>query len=116
MAPESSGGVIWPSRTRCGQRPRLDGDLAQSLAVGVEDGRHDERVTRRNRDADVDPRVELEATVAVGAVRPRMLAQSQRAGLDHHVVERGDDVALASPLLHQARPATARLMSTSAAR
>ena len=50
------------------ERPRLGGDLAQALLVGVEDGRHDQRFGGGDCDADVDPRVELEAAVAVGAV------------------------------------------------
>ena len=103
VPPESSGGVIVPSRTRCGQRPRLGRDLPQALAVGVEDGRHDERVLGGHRDADVDPRVELEAAVAVGAVGARVLAQRERAGLDDHVVEGGHDVALLRRRL-EARP------------
>ena len=87
--------MICPSRTLLRQRPRLGGDLPQALAVGVEDGGDDERVLGGDRDPDVDPRVELEAPVPVGAVGPRVLPQRQRTGLDHHVVERGHDVALA---------------------
>ena len=77
VPPESSGGVIEPSRTRAGERPRLGRDLAQALAVGVEDGRHDQRVLRGDRDADVDPRIQLDLPVAVGAVGARELAQSR---------------------------------------
>ena len=41
-----------------------------------------------DRDADVDPLVEREGLVDVGAVGPRKLAQRQRRRLDHEVVER----------------------------
>ena len=64
-----------------GQRPRLVADLPEALAVGVEDRRDDERVAGGDGDADVDPRVELEAAVAVGTVRARVLAQGQAARL-----------------------------------
>ena len=105
VAPESSGGVIEPSRTFSASARDSLRDLPEALAVGVEDGRDDERVPGGDRDPDVDPRVELEAAVAVGAVGARVLAQGQRAGLDDHVVEGGDDVALgaASSLTRAAR-------------
>ena len=84
---ESSGGVILPVAHALGQAPRLGGDRAEALRVGVEDGRDDERVLARDRDADVDARVELELAVAVGAVGAREVAQGERGGLDHEVVE-----------------------------
>ncbi len=71
-----------------GDRARLAGDLADRLGVGVEHGRHHERVLAGDRDADVDARVELELAVAVGAVGAREVAQRERARLDHEVVER----------------------------
>ena len=104
VPPESSGGVIDPSRTRGGERLGLRRDLAQALEVGVEDRRHDERVLRRDRDPDVDPRVELDPAVAVGAVGARVLAQRERAGLDHHVVEGRDDLPLGGQLLQPLAP------------
>ena len=60
-----------------GQRARLARDLAERLAVGVEDRRHDERVLAGDGDADVDARVELELAVAVGAVGARELASAR---------------------------------------
>src|SRR6478735_8344520 len=60
VAPESSGGVICPPRTRCAS----------------------------HRHPDIDPRVELEPPIPIGPICPRVLAQRQRTGLDHHVVER----------------------------
>src|SRR4051812_38444037 len=69
-----------------GQRARLGRDLAEPLAVGVEVRRDDERALARDRDADVDPAVELEAAVLVGGVDEREVAQGDRARLDDHVV------------------------------
>src|SRR4051794_21518469 len=69
-----------------GQRARLRCDLAEALAVGVEDRRDDERALAGDRDADVDPAVQLEAAVLVGAVDEREVAQGDRARLDDHVV------------------------------
>src|SRR3954469_7561848 len=71
-----------------GQRARLRRDLAEALAVGVEDRRDDERALAGDRDADVDPAVQLEAAVLVGAVDEREVAQGDRARLDDHVVVR----------------------------
>ncbi len=65
----------------------LLGDLAEALLVGVEHGRHHERVLPGHRDADVHARVELELPVAVGAVRAREVLERERRGLDHEVVE-----------------------------
>src|SRR3954452_25622921 len=69
-----------------GQRARLRRDLAEALAVGVEDRRDDERALAGDRDADVDPAVQLEAAVLVGAVDEREVPQGDRARLDDHVV------------------------------
>ena len=88
MPDDSSGGVILPGADALGQRARVARDLPERLGVGVEDGRHDQRVLTRDRDADVDARVQLELAVAVGAVRARELAQRQRGRLDDEVVER----------------------------
>ena len=88
VPPPSSGGVIVAGAHALGQRARLAGDLAERLLVGVEHRRHDQRVLRGDRDADVDARVQLQAPVAVAAVRARVLAQGQRAGLHDHVVVR----------------------------
>src|SRR5215210_8039188 len=70
---ESSGGAH-----ALVQRARVARDLAERLAVGVEDRRHDQRVLAGHGDADVDARVELELPVAVGAVRARELPQRER--------------------------------------
>ena len=75
VPPDSSGGVIVSVAHLLGQRAGVAGDLPERLAVGVEDGRHHERVLRRDRDPDVHARVELEVAVAVGAVDARVLAQ-----------------------------------------
>ena len=75
VPPESSGGVIVPSRTRCASARVSVAICAQPLEVGVEDRRHDQRVLGGDRDADVDAGIELEAAVAVGAVGARVLAQ-----------------------------------------
>ena len=93
VPPESSGGDAAPVAHPLGQTPGLGGDGAERLEVGVEDRRHDERSIGGDGDADVDARVELEAAVAVGAVRQRMLAQRERRGLDDQVVERRGDLA-----------------------
>src|SRR3954447_15854642 len=77
-----------------GQRARLRRDLAEALAVGVEDRRDDERALAGDRDADVDPAVQLEAAVLVGAVDEREVAQGDRARLDDHVVVRRHGRAL----------------------
>ena len=100
-----------------GQRARVARDLAQRLLVGVEHGRHDERVVGRDGDADVDARVELEAAVLVGAVGARELAQRQRGRLDDHVVVGGDGAAqrLGRRLELARAAATAPSMSTSVA-
>ena len=60
VPPPSSGGVIGAGAHALGQRARLARDLAQRLLVGVEHGRHHERVVGGDGDADVDPRVQLE--------------------------------------------------------
>ena len=79
VAPESSGGVIDPSRTRSA-RARASAAISRSplrsasKTVGTTSASR-----RRDGDPDVDPRVELEAAVAVGAVGPRVLAQRDRA-------------------------------------
>ena len=79
VPPPSSGGVIVAVAHARGQRARLARDLAERLGVGVEHGRHDERVLRGDGDADVDARVQLQRAVAVAAVRARVLAQRERA-------------------------------------
>ena len=73
VPPESSGGVICPSRTFCASARERRGDLAQRLLVGVEDRRDHERILRGDGDPDVDPRVDLDVAVAVGAVGAREL-------------------------------------------
>ena len=94
VPPESSGGVIEPSRTLRRQRSRLGRDLGEALEVGVEDGRYDQRVASGDGDPDVDALIELPLAVAIGTVRARELAQRDRARLDDHVVERRDHGAL----------------------
>ena len=66
------------------QCPGLDRDLAQALAVGIEDGGNDERALSSDGDAYVDPRIELEAPVPVAIGRfsisaGRTAARSLRA-------------------------------------
>ena len=78
----------------CGERPRLGGDLAQALAVGIEDGGNHQGVLGGDRDPDVDPRVELDPAVAIGAVGPGEVAEGERARLHHHVVEGRDHLPL----------------------
>ena len=94
VPPESSGGVILPSRTLAATLTGVLGDLGEALAIGVKDGGDHQGVLGGDGDADVDPRVELEAPVPIGAVGSRELLQGQGAGLDHHVVEGGDDSSL----------------------
>ena len=113
MPAESSGGVILPSRTRSASRRASRGDRAEALLVGVEHGGDDERVLARDRDADVDARVELELAVAVGAVGAREVAQGERRGLDHEVVERRGGRVAGGDLELLARSSTASSMSTS---
>ncbi len=103
VPPESSGGVIVPSRT-------LPARARASVAISRRPLRSASKTVGTTSascggdgDADVDPRVELEAPVLVGAVGPRELAQRQRAGLDDHVVERGHDLALGGQRLDRAR-------------
>ena len=118
VPPPSSGGVIVPSRTRATSALCLAGDLAERLLVGVEDGRHDQRVVGGDGDPHVDPRVQLHLAVAVAPVGPRVLPQCQRRRLDDHVVVGRD---LASPpcraagasRFSSARSATHASMSTS---
>ena len=86
VPPPSSGGVIEPSRTRSASvrvsRAISPSDLASaSNTVGTTSA-----PSAADRHADVDARVQLQAAVAVAAVRARMLAQRQRAGLHDHVV------------------------------
>ena len=51
-------------------------------------------------DSDVDPRVECEAAVAIGAVRERMVAERERRSFDDQVIERrGDRTGLLCLLL-----------------
>src|SRR3954470_22368397 len=98
VPPATSGGGIFPSRPLgrsdlplahlLSKLVRVARNLAERLAVGVEDRRNDERVLSRDRDADVHSRVLLELAVAVGAVDARMLAQRVGDALDDHVVER----------------------------
>ena len=109
VPPESSGGVTEPVPDPGGERPRLRGDLAQRLAIGVEHRRHHQRVLRGDRDADVHPLVELEAPVLVAPVRPRELLQRQGAGLHDEIVERRHDIALARRRLDR-RPLDDRLL------
>ena len=96
VPPESSGGVIDPSRTRAASARVSARDLAQRLAVGVEHRRDHERVLRGDRDADVHALVELEPPVAVAAVRARELLQRQRAGL-HDQMSLSDGTTSPSP-------------------
>ena len=88
VPPESSGGVIGPSRTRSASARASraispSGLRSASNTVGTTSASCD-----GDRDADVDAPVQLEAPVAVGAVDARELAQRERAGLDDEVVER----------------------------
>jgi len=115
VPPESSDGVIDPFRTRAASAPVSGRDLAQSLAVRVEHGRHDEGLAGRDSHADVDSRVFVHPPVPVGAVDAWELAQRGCACLDHDVVGRRDGVALARRL--DRRPAsTAGVMSITVSR
>ena len=75
VRPPSSGGVIVPATDALGEQLASRGDLPEGLLVGVEHRRHDEGVLSRDRDADVDPRVKLQAPVAVAAVGGGVLPQ-----------------------------------------
>ena len=68
VPPPSSGGVIDPVAYAVGQRTCLTCDLAEGLLVGVEHGRHDQRLLGGDGHADVYARVQLQATVTVAAV------------------------------------------------
>src|SRR5205823_1072815 len=69
------------------QGTRLARDLAERLAVGIEDGRHDQRpalllaALRRHRDADIDATVQLQSPVAVTGVCARVRPTSVVAPL-----------------------------------
>ena len=53
VPPLSSGGRIVAVAHLAGEVARLPGDVAQRAPVGVEDGRHDQRVLPRDGDAHV---------------------------------------------------------------
>ena len=120
VPPPSSGGRDRALAHPRDQRSRLAGDLAQRLLVGVEHGRHDQRVVRRDGDAHVDARVQLDLPVAVAAVGARVLPQRQGRRLDDHVVVGRRRLASRAPprlagasRLSSARSATHPSMSTS---
>ena len=86
VPPPSSGGVIVPSRTRAASarvsRAISPSDFSSaSNTVGTTSA-----PSAAHRHADVHARVQLQAPVAIAAVRARVLAQRQRAGLHDHVV------------------------------
>ncbi len=83
-----------PSRTRCASARASEAICRRPFRSASKIVGHDQRVLRGDRDAHVDPRIQLQPPVAIGAVRPRVLAKRDRARLDDHVVERRHRLAL----------------------
>ena len=86
VAPDSSDGVTSP----CGRAPP-DGVTRRRWSRATSGLRrrswYNQGMVSGDGDPDVDARVQLEAAVAKGTVRERMVAERERRGLDDHVVE-----------------------------
>ena len=89
VAPDSSGGLILPSRTFSASARDSLAICPRPLRSASKIGRDDQRALARDRDADVHAAVHLEAAVLVARVHEREVAQGDRARLDDHVVVGG---------------------------